>query len=820
MIQHLAGVSRAFTPDAAAVDAVLAAVSAAPFAGQALSAQESSALEHPSISEDEVRCAIQRMCPAKSPGVDGLPLLVFSRGRRVLAPLLARVFTAALAEGCLPDGFLDGAVVSLFKPGAEQPTAPSSYRPITLLNLDYRILAKVLANRLRTCVARVVSPAQTAFVPGRRIGANVLTLQLLPEFLASQGRSAVVVFLDISKAFDTVCRSFLLRVLAAVGVGERFRGWVSLMLGDTRACSVLNGFRSRLVPFSEGVRQGCPMSPLLYLFVGEALLRFLTACGSVGVPLPDGGRLVATQFADDNQVCLEGVQCVPALLGALETFGRASNQRVNVSKSRLLPVGALAGVPLPPAVGGLPVVASARALGFVFPAGVGPAVPAAGWEALVAQAEGRLARLAGVPMSAFGRARAASAYAYGPLLYAAEFVALPAPHLRRLRGAAAALVDRGAAPAAAARRFAGVPADLLSGHPREGGFGLLPLADHLRARRAVWGVRLFSQGGAVHPWLALAGHHLRSVWPGWPAAWPVQPFAPARLAGLPGVVRGLVEAAMALPPPAFQLLDAAGGVGLGWLVPGSGRARVQPLTDLTVRVATALLRTRSAAVVSKLHKQLAFVMLAMGLQETPDAPPADPAMQRLVWARLGLLQTALRQLWRLPWGHCYKECFWRLVLDGLPTVQRLHVRGRCPCGHEGSDRPGRLHYFWQCEVAVALRRELATCLGVGVTPQQLLLMQPPPAAPSVRPAVWRVVCLAAVYALWDNRLLRCARPPPAAVAAVRVQAVVSHFWALLEDFVAMGAWLPCDEPSLGPAHPFLCSSGPGGRLAVRRPGAP
>lgn len=119
----------------------------------------------------------------------GCPVELFRRAKSIFTPLLARLFTAFGARGP-PSRFLDGVVVSLHKQNDR--ADPSNYRPITLLNGDYRAYAKVLANRLLRCMGRVISPEQTAYLRGRSIGANVLTLQLLAQQLAKEGRSALL----------------------------------------------------------------------------------------------------------------------------------------------------------------------------------------------------------------------------------------------------------------------------------------------------------------------------------------------------------------------------------------------------------------------------------------------------------------------------------------------------------------------------------------------------------------------------------------------------------------------------------------------------
>jgi hypothetical protein len=361
----------------------------------------------------------------------------------ILFPYLARVFSAIGRSASAPPGFLFGVVVAIFKKG--DPTDPANYRPITLLNSDYRLLARVLATRIAPALASVVGPEQTAFIPGRLIGDNITLLQLLPDVLRSNAACAaaaagaaaaavpahvppawaasgapgatraVVAFLDFRKAFDTISRPFLYASMAEVlGPDSGMLSWARTLLGPTAASAVVNGFESRPSPTAAGVRQGCPLSPALYLFVAMALGAWLRAQpeDTVGVDLgPDaGGRLCGTQFADDTEAVLPGLEeaDVARFLAALRTFERASGQGLNVPKCELLPVGDWAGAQVPDSVCGLRVVRMAAALGMRFSNQPGEADAAVDWPARLEGVESCYSRLAKLPLSTFGRGFAAS----------------------------------------------------------------------------------------------------------------------------------------------------------------------------------------------------------------------------------------------------------------------------------------------------------------------------------------------------------------------------------------------------------------------------
>jgi hypothetical protein len=561
VIGSWAKVSAARAADVAAQAAVLQAVATH---GKVLGADDAAALGDAHFTEVEVRRALKGSKPGTAPGEDGIPVGVYQGHKALFVPLLTRLFVAMGEEGHVHAGGLDGVVVSLFKAGDRAEI--SNYRPITLLNTDYRVLAKVLASRLQRVLGTIISPEQTAFLQGRRIGENVFFLRALAEGLPLQS-GAVVACLDFRKAYDTVDRAFLLQLMRAMGVPDAFLALVEMLLAGTKARACVNGYVSRPALYEAGVRQGCPLAPLLYLFVGQALLCHLKAT-LPGVRLGGAAR-VAVQYADDAQVVLPCWEQVPAFVAAMEVFGRASGQFMNLSKTLLLPVGALARCRLwgwvdagcaeqpPPAlqavlspaavvpsvgsrvsgdvpsgcsVCGLRVVGEAKVLGVTLSAA---GVASADWAGLESRVLGAYGRLADMGLSVFGRAMAVGAYGVSQFFYQGEHSGLPPLGvLTRLSRATAKLVDRGLAPTAEGRNFCGVQHELLAGGPREGGFGALPWEAHMHARHAAWlakwAVAAFCSGSAPQPPFVAA---VMALWRGEP---PLAGFvAGGLLAGVP-----------------------------------------------------------------------------------------------------------------------------------------------------------------------------------------------------------------------------------------------------------------------------------------------
>ncbi len=404
------------------------------------------------VGEHEVLHAVKRSPPGKGGCAAGVRGGWRTRGVacRQAQPSGQGAWVGWHPRRRMPCRFTEGQIISLHKGG--DVADPGNYRPITLLNADYRMLAKLLTNRLLPVAGLLVSREQSAFLPGRHIGEGIMLMQLLPHALAADGQAGgLAVFLDFAKAYDTVSRPFLLELLRRFGLGPAFVKWVSLLLADTKATAIMSGFTSDSIRFEAGVRQGCPLAPVLYLFVAEALLRFLKHEPHIGISVA-GMRLVAQQFADDTKVFLRRAALVGVLLTTMSIFARASGQHLNIPKCSAMPVGppCAATPPQGSRILGVPVKHGVDSHGFSFAAFAGDARPSTGWDSLVAKLHAKFVVLARMPLSAFGRAAGATAYALSCIMYLAEFCdTLPAAAVADLPpgGVGSAFADRGCGPA-------------------------------------------------------------------------------------------------------------------------------------------------------------------------------------------------------------------------------------------------------------------------------------------------------------------------------------------------------------------------------------
>ena len=231
-----------------------------------LSATEAAGCEG-RIKEEEIRDALKSVGLDKSPGIDGLPYEVYLRLSHMFVPLLATIYDNWMRQGTIPRCFTRG-IVKLLRKNKYGGDGISNFRPLTMLNTDLKILAKILANRLQTVLPSLICPEQTCAVKGRTIQDSLHLVRTIVEKVA-------LINLDQSKAFDRVDHAFLEAVLSAAGFGVDFRTWIRLLYASLGVIVEVNGVRSEPFTLTRSIRQGCPLSPMLYILALEPFLRTL-----------------------------------------------------------------------------------------------------------------------------------------------------------------------------------------------------------------------------------------------------------------------------------------------------------------------------------------------------------------------------------------------------------------------------------------------------------------------------------------------------------------------------------------------------------------
>lgn len=169
----------------------------------------------------------------------------------------------------------------------------------------YKIIAKVLANRLKTVLEKVISKSQSAFVKGRQILDTILIANECLDSRLRSGEPRVMCKMDLEKAYDHINWDFLLYVLRRCGFGEKWCSWIAYCISFVRFSVLVNGSPNGFFSSSRGLRQGDPLSPLLFVFVMEALSRMISTVVSGGLLegfIVGNASFSHLLFADDTLV--------------------------------------------------------------------------------------------------------------------------------------------------------------------------------------------------------------------------------------------------------------------------------------------------------------------------------------------------------------------------------------------------------------------------------------------------------------------------------------------------------------------------------------
>ncbi len=243
--------------------------------------------------------------------------------------------------GELPDSLKKAVLALLFKKG--DPNLLSNYRPISLTNYDYKIIAFTLAKRLQKVIKKLVSKDQTAYIQNRFIGCNIRTICDIIENADIYNIPGLIVCLDFEKAFDTLEWDFLFKTLEKYNFGKNFIKWIKTLYTDPRIIVKNNGWMSREIEIKRGVRQGCPISALLFILCVEMLSIAIKDDKNIKGYVIDETELKVVQHADDSTLLLSSKESVKIAVRKIDEFTSVSGLKLNINKTEGIWIGTYKG---------------------------------------------------------------------------------------------------------------------------------------------------------------------------------------------------------------------------------------------------------------------------------------------------------------------------------------------------------------------------------------------------------------------------------------------------------------------------------------------
>ena len=290
------------------------------------------------VTLDECYEALKNFKDNKSPGCDGLTGEFYKKYWEYIGPKLVDTLNYCRTQGKLTVSQRRGIITLLQKKGKD-PSKLSSWRPVSLLCTDYKILTKTLYIRMAKHLNSVISHDQSGFIKGRHIGEGIRFIEDLIEYYDEKGLTGIILQLDFEKAFDSVERNFMIATLKKMNFGENFISWIKCCYNDIYSCVMNNGFSSTWFRLFRGMRQGCALSCLLFLVCVEVMACMIRENKDIKGLIIANNEHKLKQFADDCICTVQTPESVVILTGSIRRFSNISGLKLNITKSLLVYLG-------------------------------------------------------------------------------------------------------------------------------------------------------------------------------------------------------------------------------------------------------------------------------------------------------------------------------------------------------------------------------------------------------------------------------------------------------------------------------------------------
>ncbi|GKV25193.1 hypothetical protein SLEP1_g34663 [Rubroshorea leprosula] len=295
------------------------------------------------FSEKEIKEAIWECGSSKAPGPDGFNFSFIKEMWEDIKVEIINFVQEFYKTGRIASGSNASFIVMI--PKVENPQRIEKYRPISLIGVMYKIIAKLLANRLWKVLPKVIGEQQMAFIRGRQLVGGVVIVNEVIEEVKIKKKKSFLFKVDFEKVYDKVCWDFIEYMMMRMGFNATWRKWIRECLASSSISVLINGSPTNQFSVSKGLRQGDLLSPFLFLIVAEGLNGLMSSAVEKqlykGVVIGNEGVSVShLQFADDTIFFGEASEDnIGVIKSIMRTFELSSGLKINFGKSQLIGIG-------------------------------------------------------------------------------------------------------------------------------------------------------------------------------------------------------------------------------------------------------------------------------------------------------------------------------------------------------------------------------------------------------------------------------------------------------------------------------------------------
>ena len=280
------------------------------------------------ITSEECALLLESFEDNKSPGNDGIPIEFY----RKFWPLISDPFIQCTNE-CFEKGEMScsqkQAVITLIEKKGKDRSFLENWRPISLVNVDAKIMSKAIATRIKNVLPNIIHHNQTGFIKDRYIGETVRSIFDIMDFTVEENIPGLMIFIDFQKAFDSLEWNFLQSCLESFNFGPNFIRWVMTIYNNIQSCVINNGIASNYFTLLRGVRQGDPLSLYLFLVAVETLAIEIRQNSMISGITIEKEETKLLQYADDTTAVPSDINSAHTLFKLLDDFKKLSGLAVN-----------------------------------------------------------------------------------------------------------------------------------------------------------------------------------------------------------------------------------------------------------------------------------------------------------------------------------------------------------------------------------------------------------------------------------------------------------------------------------------------------------